>query len=227
MVPPGRSRLPVSTLMVWTAHWQTTPCAWVDTPIRPWTAADGAAARSRARPRTASAGMPLTCSASSGVKGSTAPARRPHRRRRPRPGPVGHAAPQQLAHHSQQHRGVGPGPDEVVLVGDLGRLGAPRVDDDRRPPPAASSRRRGPGSRAPSTGSRSRPSGCGRRAPAGRCGRCRAPVAGTGARRAPRPRPGAAAGRPRWRRTCCAPGAAARAGVGVSAPRLCTLGLPW
>ena len=72
MVPPGRSRLPVRMLIVCTAHWQTTPWAWVETPIRPCTAAEGAAARSRARSRTASAGIPLTCSASSGVKPSTA-----------------------------------------------------------------------------------------------------------------------------------------------------------
>ncbi len=72
IVPPGRSRLPVRRLRAWTAHWQSTPNDWVDTPIRPWTAAEGAAARSRARRRTSSALTPLTRSASSGVNGSTA-----------------------------------------------------------------------------------------------------------------------------------------------------------
>ena len=33
--PPSRSTLPVSRLMTWMAHWQTTPCACVDTPMRP------------------------------------------------------------------------------------------------------------------------------------------------------------------------------------------------
>ena len=72
IVPPGRSRLPVRMLIACTAHWHTTPWACVDTPIRPWTAADGAAARSRARRRTASADMPDTRSASSGVNPATA-----------------------------------------------------------------------------------------------------------------------------------------------------------
>ena len=121
-------------LIVCTAHWHTTPWAWVETPIRPCTAADGAAARSRARPRTASAGMPLTCSASSGVNaldglahgvdavdvgGAGGRRRRPAARARP-----------------PAARRVGPRPHEVVLVGDLGRLGAARVDDHQ--PPSAS-----------------------------------------------------------------------------------------
>ena len=72
MVPPGRSRLPVRMLMAWTAHWHSTPNPWVDTPIRPCTAAVGAAARSRARARTDAAGIPENASASSGVNGATA-----------------------------------------------------------------------------------------------------------------------------------------------------------
>ena len=43
------------------------------------------------------------------------------------------AVGQQLAHDRQQHGRVGTGPHEVVLVGDLGRLGAARVDDDQPP----------------------------------------------------------------------------------------------
>ncbi len=45
IVPPVRSRLPVSAMSAWIAHWHSTPNAWVDTPIRPCTAADGARPR--------------------------------------------------------------------------------------------------------------------------------------------------------------------------------------
>ncbi|MCW2813962.1 MAG: hypothetical protein JWN84_1417 [Nocardioides sp.] len=43
---------------------------------------------------------------------------------------AGQALGEQHLQHRQQHRGVGAGAHEVVLVGDLGGLGAPRVDDD-------------------------------------------------------------------------------------------------
>ena len=72
IVPPGRSRLPVTMLSTWVAHWASTPNCCVDAPIRACTAADGAlaegAGQRRARP---SAGIPLTRSATSGVNGST------------------------------------------------------------------------------------------------------------------------------------------------------------
>ena len=45
-------------------------------------------------------------------------------------------------HHRQQQGGVGAGPHEVVLVGDLRGLGAARVEDDNRPPRSLRSRSR-------------------------------------------------------------------------------------
>ena len=71
MVPPTRSRLPVTRLSSCTAHWATVPQAVVETPIRPYAAAASAAANSRAIRRISSAGTPLACSARSGVNGGT------------------------------------------------------------------------------------------------------------------------------------------------------------
>lgn len=58
--------------MTWQAHWQITPCACVETPIRPCTAARGAAAIVRASSAIVAAGMPLAAAARSGVNASTA-----------------------------------------------------------------------------------------------------------------------------------------------------------
>ncbi len=134
----------MSTLSAWTAHWQTTPWAWVETPIRPWTAADGASTRSRASPRTSSAGIPLARSASSGVNGSTAV--------RTASTPVdvrarARAAPEceHLPHQREEHGGVGARADEVVLVRDLGGLGAPRVEHDEPPSAGGQLAASGPG----------------------------------------------------------------------------------
>ena len=70
MVPPGWSRLPVIAMRHWIAHWHSTPNSWVETPIRPWTAAPPRA-MSRASSRIDCAATPLTCWAISGVKSAT------------------------------------------------------------------------------------------------------------------------------------------------------------
>ena len=58
------------------AHWHTDPKPCVDTPIRPYAAADSAAASSRTRVRMVSAGSPLAAAASSGVNPATSSATR-------------------------------------------------------------------------------------------------------------------------------------------------------
>ena len=69
--PPSRSKFPVSRFSSWIAHWATEPNPCVDTPIRPYAAAESAAAKSRVSCRIVSAPTPLACSARSGVKGAT------------------------------------------------------------------------------------------------------------------------------------------------------------
>ena len=116
----------MTRLRTWIAHWQIVPNPWVDTPIRPYAAAPSAAANSRASRRISSAGMPLAASAASGVNSATALGGGVQpvdvRRRRGQP------LVEQHVQHGQQHVGVGAGPDEVVLGGDLGGLGAARVE---------------------------------------------------------------------------------------------------
>ena len=88
-----------------------------------------AAASSRASRRISSAGTPLIASARSGVKSAT----RSTDRRQPvdvRRRGWRRALGEQDVQHRQQHPRVGAGADEVVLVGDLGGLGAARVEDD-------------------------------------------------------------------------------------------------
>ena len=62
----------MSTLRQATAHWQTVPKPWVDSPSRPYATPPSAAASSRVSRRTVSAGTPLTRSACSGEKSPTA-----------------------------------------------------------------------------------------------------------------------------------------------------------
>ena len=112
----------------WIAHWQIEPKPWVDSPIRPYAAAPSAAANSRVIRRISSAGTPETASAYSGVKSATAS--RTDSSPRTYAGGSVELLGEQRVHHRQQHGGVGARPDEVVLVGDLGGLGAPRVEDD-------------------------------------------------------------------------------------------------
>ena len=106
------------------------PNPWVDTPTRPYAAA--AVGRGelageppdRRRPAT-----PVTRSARSGVKSATASRTALDAVDVRRPGAVESLVEQHVQHREQQRR-VGAGPDEVVLVGDRGGLGAARVEHD-------------------------------------------------------------------------------------------------
>jgi hypothetical protein len=66
--PPGRSRLPVSTFSTSIAQEARVPNSWLHVPIRPYTAARGAEASSRARRRMRSAGTAQAPATASGVK---------------------------------------------------------------------------------------------------------------------------------------------------------------
>ncbi len=70
MAPPGRSRLPVSALTTSTSHDVSVPNRAVVVPIRPYTQALGAAARSRASARTSPASSPVRSAVASGVNGA-------------------------------------------------------------------------------------------------------------------------------------------------------------
>ena len=89
--------------------------------------------------------------------------------------------------HRQQHHGVGARAARSGARGDLGGLGAARVEHDH--PAAALPRARAPasGSRARSSASRWTPSGWRRRPGSTRCGRGRGRAASAGGRTAARP----------------------------------------
>ena len=74
IAPPGRSRLPVQMFSTSTSHEVTVPNGEVVVPMRAYTAADGAPARSRAMPRMVSASMPVRAATRSGANGATAAA---------------------------------------------------------------------------------------------------------------------------------------------------------
>ena len=99
--------------------------------MRPWQTADGAAAKSRASARIAAASMPVRGRRDSGGKsapaarGSCVESRRV--RLRARPGAAQALGEEHVQQREQQQR-VRARADEVVSVGDLGRLGAARVD---------------------------------------------------------------------------------------------------
>ena len=131
IAPPSRSRLPVTMLSSWIAHWQSAPNSLRRDARsgrrrrRRRAAANSRAMRAdRRRRRRRSAARPR-----SGVKCATA-ARTSSRpsayagsgRSRP-------SANRTLSIASRNHASV-PGPDEEVLGGDLGGLGAARVEDD-------------------------------------------------------------------------------------------------
>ena len=69
--PPGESRLPVRAQITSVAHDASVPNATVLVPMRPYTAAVGAAASSAARRTTVSASMPVTEATHSAVNGAT------------------------------------------------------------------------------------------------------------------------------------------------------------
>ena len=143
IAPPGRSRLPVRTLTTSTSQLPSVPNSTVDVPIRPYTAAVGAAASSRASVRMSSAG-------DAAVRGDGL------RREVPWPGSrtcvdagdvlgeprssVDKALFEQHVDDGEQQRGVGAGPRRDVAVGEFGGAGAGRVDDDE--PAAARAQRR-------------------------------------------------------------------------------------
>jgi hypothetical protein len=66
ITPPSRSRFPVSTFSTSTSHEASVPNSCVQVPTRPYTAARGAAASSRAMRRISPAGMPHAPAARSG-----------------------------------------------------------------------------------------------------------------------------------------------------------------
>ena len=173
-------------------------------------------------------GMPLTCSASSGVNGCDRLAHRVDARRRT-PAGVASALGEQLAHHRQQHAASDPGRTKWCSSATLAvsvRRGSMTTS---RPPRRLSSRRRLGKSGTVISEPFDAIGLCADEQEAGRCGRCRGPAGGTGGRRAPRPRQLVrAAGRPRWRENRLrVRSSRTSVGLWVSAPRLCTLGLPW
>ena len=72
IAPPGRSRLPVHTLSTSTSQLATVPNSAVVVPMRPYTAARGAATSSRASRRIVAASTPVTSATSSGPKEASA-----------------------------------------------------------------------------------------------------------------------------------------------------------
>ncbi len=68
IAPPGRSRLPVSTLTTSTSHWASVPNSVVQVPILAYTAAVRAAASSLASRTITSAGTPVRRATLSGGK---------------------------------------------------------------------------------------------------------------------------------------------------------------
>ena len=138
--PPGRSRLPVSTLSTSTSHDASVPNSCVQVPMRPYTAAAGAAASSAARARMASAGTPQAGATRSGVNGRSAcvELRQAHdvvgqvRRE-------GHAAVQQHLRNAREQQRVGARAHRQVHVGQLGGARRARVHDHQ---PAAAALQR-------------------------------------------------------------------------------------
>jgi hypothetical protein len=72
MTPPARSRLPVRMLTTSTSQLVRVPNSTVEVPMRPYTAALGAAAISRASVRMSSAGIPQCAATASGGKSAAA-----------------------------------------------------------------------------------------------------------------------------------------------------------
>ena len=115
--------------------------------------------KSRATRRTTSAGTPLI------VLGALGGERRDRGAHRldpvdVRPAPTGQALVEDHVQQREQDERVGAGTDEVVLVGDLRGLGAPRVEHHHPAAAGLAARAAGRGSRARSSGCRWRPSGC-------------------------------------------------------------------
>ena len=69
MLPPGWSRLPATRLTASSKYVVSVPFSPVLVPTRPYTAARGVRARSRASARTVSGSMPVRGSVASGLNG--------------------------------------------------------------------------------------------------------------------------------------------------------------
>ena len=121
------------TLSTSTSHDVSVPNSAVVVPMRPYTQAVGAAARSRARRRIVSASMPVAWATTSGVNGAA------RRDDLVEPGDevgAGAQVDEALAgddlHHRHQQVGVGAGPDGHPLRGHLRGARPARVDDHER-----------------------------------------------------------------------------------------------
>ena len=131
MSPPARSNLPTTMLTTSTSHDANVPNSWLHSPMRPYTAPDGAAANSRARRRMVSAGTRQNASTDSGVNAAHTSrtivdalhllVEVAERRQ---------AFGEQHVAHRKEERGVGAGEDRHPLVGVVGGAGATRVDHD-------------------------------------------------------------------------------------------------
>ncbi len=134
MAPPGRSKLPVTTLSASMSQLPTAPNSLVQTPTRPYATARLAPAKPRARARMVVASMPIAGATRSGAKRaamawSTESPRAARVDLRRVAEPLG----EDHVEHGEEQRRVAAGADEVVLVGVGGRLGAARIDEHEAP----------------------------------------------------------------------------------------------
>ena len=129
MLPPGTSRLPATRLTASSKYVVSVPFSPVLVPTRPYTAARGVRARSRASERTVSGSMPVRGAVASGLNG-------PGQLLQPdaavglagQPGAVDEVLAEQHVQQRQQQVGVAVGNDAQPL--ELGGgLGLARIDD--------------------------------------------------------------------------------------------------
>ena len=129
--PPGRSNLPTTMFTTSTSHEASVPNSWLHSPMRPYSAPEGAAANSRASRRIVSAGTRQNASTDSGVNSA-------HSSRTVVEAldlllectERGQVLGEEDVAHREQERGVGARQDRYPLVGVVGGAGAARVDDD-------------------------------------------------------------------------------------------------
>ena len=161
MAPPGRSRLPVSTLRTSTSQDASVPKAWVQVPIRPYTAAVGAAASSAAMRRMTAASMPQPGATTSGENGSARArtlVQAGHVRADMGAG-VGQAGLEQGVDHPHEQQRVPAWAHREPFVGLLRGAAAAGVDDHELARHGPASPRAARGSQAPCRGCRSRRTG--------------------------------------------------------------------
>ena len=221
MAPPGRSRLPVSTLTTSISQLVSVPKACVVVPMRPYTAAVGAAASRRARSTIVAASTPVT---------GRDRGRREAGQRRPQLVEAGDVAAdgpevdqlllEQRGGDRGQQVGVRAGSDRHPLRRRLGGAAATGIDDHELAAPLEEALPAGPASRGRWPGCRWTRTGWRRGRAGSRCGRGRAPGWSADRRTSSPPTPPWAAGR-RCRRStpggCRAPARAVRG----TRPRRC------